>query len=137
MGKHWTLSKETRAKMSKAQKERVRKPFSEKAKQKMSDTRKRLLASGEIKMPKGKDHPSWKGGTRKSRGRTMIYAPDNPMADVYGYVYDYRLRAAKALGRPLTSDEVVHHVNDEADTLIVCSREYHAWLHAQLDKQGG
>lgn len=29
------------------------------------------------------------------------------------YIYEYRLVAAEKIGRPLTADEIVHHVNGD------------------------
>lgn len=46
-----------------------------------------------------------------SLGYVLVYLPDNPMADVNGEVYEHRLVLSEELGRPLTSDEVSHHIN--------------------------
>ena len=41
---------------------------------------------------------------------------DNPMGDKHGYVLEHRLVMASMIGRPLTRDESVHHINgDRAD----------------------
>lgn len=62
---------------------------------------------------RGERHGSWKGGVT-SAGRYLLerVAPDDPMAPMRmlnGYVPQHRLVLARALGRPLTRDETVHH----------------------------
>jgi hypothetical protein len=62
-----------------------------------------------------------------------------------GYIVGHRRRlehrriAERVLGRPLTKDECVHHIdenpaNNAPDNLIILSRSYHAWLHRQMWK---
>lgn len=46
----------------------------------------------------------------------------------------YRARAESALGRPLTSQEHVHH--HSKTQLVICTGSYHAWLHARMRDRG-
>lgn len=50
--------------------------------------------------------------------------------------YDHRLRAARALGKPLPPGAVVHHADgtkDEHAPLVICQDEtYHRLLHARM-----
>lgn len=62
----------------------------------------------------GANHPSWKGGRWiDSQGYVHIWvAPDDPMrvmAHSGGYVLEHRLVMGRALGRPLSGSEEVHH----------------------------
>lgn len=52
-------------------------------------------------------------------GRAAVYVPGHPGANNRGYVLRARLVMERSLGRLLTSDEVVHHRNeDKADDRI-------------------
>jgi hypothetical protein len=59
------------------------------------------------------DHHNWKGGIRIVEGYTMVMpSPEEALLcppGVNGYVMQHRLVMAKALGRPLTDYETVHH----------------------------
>jgi hypothetical protein len=87
----------------------------------------------------GSGSPHWKGGRKNHRGRILLKDRNNPMADSNGYVYEHRVLAAKAMGRPLGSDEHVHHIdmdttNNNNFNLLVCDSSYHRWLHVQYER---
>jgi hypothetical protein len=69
------------------------------------------------KSRRGDNHPRWNGGRHvTSQGYVEIYRPDHPDANAHGRVKEHRLVMETKIGRRLTAEEVVHHVNgDTAD----------------------
>lgn len=73
----------------------------------------------------------------------MVYVEDLdphtlPRKNYDGYVYEHILVAERLLGRKLTSDEVVHHLdgdrsNNRPENLLVLLRSQHVRLHAWLN----
>lgn len=60
--------------------------------------------------------PSWKGGRFKTiDGYIKIYLPSHPNSSSDGYIFEHRLVMEKFLGRYLTKDELVHHLNGIRD----------------------
>lgn len=73
---------------------------------------------------------STKGFVRAPKGYILLYQPKHPMASRGGYVMEHRLKMAEHLGRMLTKDEVVHHVNGVTDdnrleNLVLMTRAGH------------
>jgi len=58
----------------------------------------------------GKESTNWKGGRNFSYGYILIYKQDYPFT-VNNYVFEHRLVMEKHLGRYLTKEEVVHHID--------------------------
>ncbi len=98
--------------------------------------------SCEAKYRTGPLASGWNGGKHKdSTGRLKVYALGHPDARLDGgsYIYEYRIIAAQTIGRPLTADEIVHHVNgDPTDNspanLIVMTPSEHSRLHADMKR---
>jgi hypothetical protein len=87
---------------------------------------------------KGEKAFGWKGGRVYERGYGMILAQDHPNGVAKGsglkYVREHRLVMEKHLGRYLTDDEVVHHINgnpldNRVENLVVMSNSEHSVLH--------
>lgn len=65
---------------------------------------------------KGKRSFAWKGGVHKDKfGYIQIWMPEHPNAKLAGYIHEHRLVMSNHLGRPLTSEEFVHHKNAVKD----------------------
>ena len=83
----------------------------------------------------GANNPKWRGGQIiYPDKRVAIYAPEHPAATKMGYVFRYRLVMEKVLGRFLTDEEIVHHINeitndDRPENLQVMTQSEHAKLH--------
>ena len=62
----------------------------------------------------GKRHRRWRGGRYTIHsGYIVRKAPGHPNANRDGYVREHRLVMEKRLGRYLSPEEVVHHVNED------------------------
>ena len=81
----------------------------------------------------GKNSNNWRGGRSITKGYVRLYTPDHPNA-IQGKVFEHRLVAEKTLGRYLTKDEVVHHLNgikddNRPENLEVTNRKDHVHKH--------
>jgi len=91
-----------------------------------------LCADCNRKSHTGIKNPNWKGGRRVggSKGEyVLILAPEHPYA-VNGYVLEHRLVVEKRIGRHLSPEEIVHHLNgipndNRDENLVVVNRENH------------
>jgi hypothetical protein len=71
----------------------------------------------------GPSHPRWSGGRSTSSGYVRVTLErDDPLRDLCdrnGQMLEHRYVMAQQLGRPLRSDETVHHINgDRSDNRI-------------------
>lgn len=88
----------------------------------------------------GAESPNWRGGIHELRGRKKVYVGrDHEMADQGGYVFEYRLVAAAALGRMLAVEEHVHHIdlnetNNAPENLVVVTSSQHRRIHWRIRK---
>lgn len=72
-------------------------------------------------------------------GYRQVYSPGTPGARENGFVPQHRLTASKMIGRPLHSDEIVHHINgDKLDNrkknLLITNRSEHYRIHHSKKK---
>lgn len=61
--------------------------------------------------PIGSDNPNWKGGKIIDRNYIYIWKPNHLFATKKGYVREHRLVMEAHIGRYLTKDEDIHHIN--------------------------
>lgn len=134
--------------------------LSAEAKQRMSDSKKALVAAGwqpsntGKKMTYSAEHiEKLRANFRKAtaarkfhklgdtgtdgHGYKWIYAPGHPGVNNQGYVAEHRYIASQILGRPMKKGELVHHLNgnkqdNRHSNLLVCTSSYHQWLHKQM-----
>lgn len=90
---------------------------------------------------RGQNAPRWQGGRVKSAGGyVLVHMPGHPMAWKSGYVAEHRLVASAALGRPVRSDEDVHHINgikddNSPDNLFAMNKADHRKTHAEVVRE--
>lgn len=62
----------------------------------------------------GENNPAWKGGRMTDKqGYVLLRMPDHPGADSHGYIREHRWVMEQAIGRFLSSEEVVHHKDND------------------------
>ncbi len=125
-----THSDATKQKMSKSRKGRKLGPFSEEHKRKIGlaskgrrhtdETKAKMSVANKgrkwskqqkenfIAARTGENHPRWEGGTCKSHGYNYVTTEK-------GKIFEHRVVMENSLGRELTSEEVVHHINGIKD----------------------
>ena len=114
----------------------LKNPYSEEQLAIMRENGRKRIASTETREKHRKNmmgnRRSWNGGCFvEKNGYIMKYVGDG------NYVAEHRLIAENVLGRPLKSNECVHHVNGDTtdnkhSNLVICSRSYHAWLERRM-----
>lgn len=97
---------------------------------------------------RGERSSQWKGGRYRSRGYVFVMVdllPPETQALVRQmtsktYVPEHRAVAARMEGRPLTPDDVVHHVNgvkadNRPENLMVIDRADHSTEHREIERK--
>lgn len=106
----------------------------------MPVTNKALKKAGEVtRFVEGQEAHNKQGYTytiaRKGGNKyRLILKPEHPLANKRGYVREHRLVMSEHLGRPLSDDEVVHHIdenpmNNSIDNLELMSGADHRRIH--------
>ena len=99
---------------------------------------------GKMRQFRGNKHWRFKG-ILKHQGYVLLYRPNHPFCKKSGYVKRSRLVMEKHLGRYLTREEIVHHINhirndDRLKNLMLLSnnsihRQYHPTSEKTKQKQ--
>lgn len=87
-----------------------------------------------LKQGKGVENGNWKGGKALQGGYVIIRCPDHPNARSNGYYPEHRFVMEKVLGRLLSREEVVHHINgnkldNRPENLILTTHQEHGKHH--------
>jgi hypothetical protein len=88
---------------------------------------------------KGSGNAMWNGGRKITQhGYVLILKHDHPYSDVSGYVLEHRLVMEQHIGRYLTKDEDVHHINgnktdNRIENLELTNRSKHTTFHNYID----
>jgi hypothetical protein len=74
---------------------------------------------------------------KHNNGYILVYAPDNPNSDKHGFILEHRLVMESVIGRPLTKDEYVHHINgnksdNRPENLMITNMREHAKIHMEM-----
>ena len=86
---------------------------------------------------KGEKHGMWRGGIKHhSAGYIYIWKPNHPLVNIDGYVAEHRLVMEEHIGRYLTKDEHIHHINgnkqdNRIENLQILSNSEHRKLHTK------
>jgi hypothetical protein len=89
----------------------------------------------------GRRANNFKGRLLISRGYFVLYIPTHPFSTKRGYVLEHRLVMEKILGRYLSKDEEVHHINgtktdNRIENLQLISPSDHMKLHMKGNDHG-
>ena len=77
------------------------------------ETKRKISENSYSRGKYGENAVRWKGGRRISNdGYVFIYKPEHPRSDQHKYIKEHWLVAEKELGRYLTIEEQVHHINE-------------------------
>src|SRR5688572_12598051 len=83
---------------------------------------------------RGENNVNWNNGMYISNGYRFILLPNHPYSDSRGYIFEHRYVMEQHLGRYLTPEEIVHHINEDkldnrVENLFLTNRVEHPSFH--------
>lgn len=88
----------------------------------------------------GTNNPNYRNGVRQCKGGYIeLWIPNHPAANGHGCVPEHRVVVEKHIGRFLTDEEVVHHIdgdrsNNDISNLVLCANQSE---HSKYHRKGG
>lgn len=72
--------------------------------------------------------------TSTNNGYIIVYKPEHPRAWKTGYVYEHVVAMEEKMGRFMTRNEIVHHIdqcktNNDPSNLVLMTQSTHSTLH--------
>lgn len=95
------------------------------------------------KAQSGENNPAYTGGRYiNADGYVVIFMPNHPNSGVRKTVFEHRLSMECKIGRYLTKEECVHHIdgnksnNDPNNLMLFKNNSEHIKFHAKLKRNG-
>ena len=92
------------------------------------------------KYQSGENNPAYNGGKYKCNGYNILFMPNHPNRSSKNMILEHRFVMECKIGRYLTSEEVVHHIdfdklnNEPSNLMLFENQSEHLKFHRELEK---